>query len=302
VRVFVTGASGWIGSALVPELLGAGHQVVGLARSDASAAALRAVGAEVHPGSLDDPGGLARAAAVSDGVIHLAFKVDFDNFTASAATDVATIQALGAALEGTGKPLVMTTGTLMIPLLAPGRTGTEDILPPAGTRLPRVASEAAALALVPRGVRASVVRLAPTVHAEGDRGFIPELIGIARETGVAGYLGDGANRWPAVHRQDAARLYRLGLESAPAGSILHGVAEEGIAFRDIAAAIGAQLGVPAGPVGPGHFGFLGAFAGTDNPVSSALTRKLLDWQPSGPGLLDDLATGHYFDPRVRSKF
>jgi nucleoside-diphosphate-sugar epimerase len=302
VRVFVTGASGWVGSAVVPELLGAGHQVLGLARSDAAADALRAAGAEVHRGSLADPDGLVGAAAGTDGVIHLAFTVDFAGFAAAAATDLAAVEALGGALAGTGKPLVITSGTLMIPMIAPGRPGTEDIRPPAGSGLPRVASEAAALALAERDVRTSVVRLAPTVHGPGDRGFLPALIDVAREHGVAGYIGDGANRWPAVPRPDAARLYRLALESAPAGSVLHGVAEEGIPFRDIAEVIGRRLGVPTARVDPEHFGFLAAFAGTDNPTSSALTQKLLDWQPDHPGLLADLAAGSYFAAGAGSKF
>jgi nucleoside-diphosphate-sugar epimerase len=302
VRVFVTGASGWVGSAVVPELLGAGHQVLGLARSDAAADALRAAGAEVHRGSLADPDGLVGAAAGTDGVIHLAFTVDFAGFAAAAATDLAAVEALGGALAGTGKPLVITSGTLMIPMIAPGRPGTEDIRPPAGSGLPRVASEAAALALAERDVRTSVVRLAPTVHGPGDRGFLPALIDVAREHGVAGYIGDGANRWPAVPRPDAARLYRLALESAPAGSVLHGVAEEGIPFRDIAEVIGRRLGVPTARVDPEHFGFLAAFAGTDNPTSSALTQKLLDWQPDHPGLLADLTAGSYFAAGAGSKF
>jgi nucleoside-diphosphate-sugar epimerase len=306
MRVFVTGAGGWIGSAVVPELLGAGHQVLGLARSDDAAAALRAAGAEVHLGSLDDLDGLARAAAASDGVIHLAFELGRAGFAAAGAADVAAIGSFGAAMEGTGKPLVITSGTLMIAMIAPGRLGTEDIRPTAGTRLPRVASEAAALAVAGSGVRTSVVRLAPTVHGDGDRGFVPGLIRIARDTGVAGYVGDGSNRWPAVHREDAARLYRSALEDAPAGSVLHGVGEEGVPFRDIAEVVGRHLGVPTAGIDPEdaaeHFGFLGAFAGVDNPTSSALTRELVGWRPDHPGLLDDLDAGHYFAAGATSKF
>jgi nucleoside-diphosphate-sugar epimerase len=306
MRVFVTGAGGWIGSAVVPELLGAGHQVLGLARSDDAAAALRAAGAEVHLGSLDDLDGLARAAAASDGVIHLAFELGRAGFAAAGAADVAAIRSFGAALEGTGKPLVITSGTLMIAMIAPGRLGTEDIRPPAGTRLPRVASEAAALAVAGSGVRTSVVRLAPTVHGDGDRGFVPGLIRIARDTGVAGYVGDGSNRWPAVHREDAARLYRSALEDAPAGSVLHGAGEEGVPFRDIAEVVGRHLGVPTAGIDPEdaaeHFGFLGAFVGVDNPTSSALTRELVGWRPDHPGLLDDLDAGHYFAAGATSKF
>jgi nucleoside-diphosphate-sugar epimerase len=304
VRVFVTGASGWVGSAVVPELLAAGHQVTGLARSEASAAALREAGADVRKGSLTDPEGLARAAAAADGVIHLAFR--HDDFAAGAAADLAAVQAMGEALEGTGKPLVMTSGTLMIPQLAPGRLGTEDVLPPADTTLPRVATEAAAIALAQRGVRTSIVRLAPTVHGDGDQGFVPGLIRIARQSGAAGYVGDGSNRWPAVHRRDAARLYRLGLEHAPAGSVLHAVADEEIPFRDIAATIAQNLGLPTASVDPAdvpaRYGFLSWPISTDNPTSSALTRKLLGWQPEHPGLLEDLNEGHYFAPSAKSKF
>ncbi|WP_210496086.1 SDR family oxidoreductase [Patulibacter sp. SYSU D01012] len=300
MRVFVTGASGHIGSAVVPELLGAGHQVVGLARSDRSAAALRAAGAEVVRGDLDDLDGLAAAAAAADGVVHLAFKHEelyAGDYAAATAADLRALEALGGALAGTGKPFVNTVGTLSLGMAGiTGRPGTEADVLDAG---PRIEAENATIALADRGVRSAVVRLAPLVHSTLDReGFGPAMIRMAREHGAAAYVGDGANRWPAVHTLDAARLYRLALESAPAGSRLHGVADEGVPFRDIAAAIGAGLGLPAVSVAPddaaGHFGFLAGFAVVDNPVSSAATRELLGWEPTGPTLLADLAEGHYF--------
>jgi nucleoside-diphosphate-sugar epimerase len=301
MRVFVTGASGHIGSAVVPELLRAGHQVVGLARSDASAAALTAAGAEVRRGDLDDLDGLREAAAASDGVIHLAFKHEamFSGDQAAATSaDLAAIQALGAGLEGSGKPFVGTSGTLMLAFGGiTGRPGTEhDVLEGEG----RIEAEKVAVALAERGVRSSVVRLPPTVHSALDRhGFVPSLIGFARDKGVAGYVGDGANRWPATHTLDAARAYRLALESAPAGSRLHAVADEGVAFRDIAEAIGRHLDLPTAGIAAedaaAHFSFLAGFAGLDNPTSSALTRELLGWTPSHPGLLEDLDQGHYFE-------
>lgn len=256
MRVFVTGATGWIGSAVVPELIGAGHEVVGLARSDASAAALAAVGAEAHRGSLDDLDSLRVAAGASDGVIHTAFKHDIafsGDFQGASDADLRTVETLGAALEGSGKPLVVTSGTSLI---APGRLGTEEDEPEVG---PRVASENAAVALAGRGVRSSVVRPSPSVHGKGDRGFVPILIGIAREKGVSAYVGDGTNRWPAVHRLDAARLYRLALEQAPAGSRLHAVAEEGVAVRDIARAIGRRLGLPVTSISRGRRASTSAF-------------------------------------------
>jgi len=307
MRVFVTGASGWIGSALVPELIGAGHEVTGLARSGASAAALTATGAGVHRGSLDDTGGLREAAAASDGVVHLAFRHDFGDFAAGVATDLRAVETLGAALKGTGKPLVIASGTLLLTGLAPGRLGTESIVPgPEGSALPRVGSELAALGLAQRGVRTAVVRLSPTVHGPGDGGFLPRLIDIARDKGVAAYIGDGANRWPAVHRLDAARLFRLAVEKAPAGSVLHAAADEGLPFRDIAAAIGRHLDLPTASITPeeaeAHFGFLAMFAGLDNPTSSAATQELLGWRPAHPGLLADLDEGHYFAPEAQSKY
>ena len=249
MRLFVTGATGWIGSAVVPELIGAGHEVVGLARSDASAAALEAAGAEARPGTLDDLDALTAAAAASDGVIHLAYRHDLvftGDFAGSVAADRRAIDALGAGLTGTGRPLVIANG---FPLAA-GRTITErDALTPENAG-PRAGSEQALLALAPSGVRAVSVRLGRSVHGAGDPGFVAALVDVARERRVAGYVGDGANRWPAVHRSDAARLFRLAAESAPAGSVVHAVAEEGVPMRAIAEAIGEQLGVPPPPSSP----------------------------------------------------
>jgi len=300
MRVFITGASGHIGSALVPELLAAGHQVIGLARSDASAAALAAAGATVRRGDLDDLAGLREAATAADGVIHLAFKHDqafTGDYAGAAAADLRAVEAIGAALEGSGKPFVGTSGTLVLARIALGRTGTEQDRLDGG---PRVDAENAVIAMADRGVRSSVIRLAPTVHSPLDRhGFVPTLIGMARAHGAAAYVGDGSNRWPAVHTLDAARLYRLALEGAPAGSRLHGVADEGIAFREIAEAIGRGLGVPAVSItaedAAQRLGFLAAFAQLDNPTSSARTRTLVNWQPRHPGLLADLAERHYFE-------
>ncbi|MFG2352285.1 SDR family oxidoreductase [Streptomyces sp. NPDC048521] len=293
MRVFVTGATGFIGSAVVPELIGAGHEVVGLARSDEAVATLKAAGAEAHRGDLDDPEGLARAADAADGVIHLAFRHDFTDSGAAAAADLRAIEAIGAALAGSGRPFVVTSGTAIAPA---GRLVTEDDGPAAGTR--RTASEEATLALAERTVRASLLRL-PSVHGRGDHGFVPLLIRIAREKGMAAYVGDGTNRWPGVHRFDAARLYRLALENAPAGSRLHATDEEGVPFRDIAEVIGRHLdvpvtGLPADKAGE-HFGFLGGFVGVDNPTSSALTRTLLGWEPRETRFLADLDEGHYFE-------
>jgi nucleoside-diphosphate-sugar epimerase len=307
MRIFVTGASGWIGSAVVPELIGAGHEVIGLARSDASAAALTAAGAQVRRGTIDDLDILRSAAVASDGVIHLAFKHDFGDFAASAAADLRAVETMGAALEGSGKPLVITSGTLLLTMIAPGRLGTEaDVAGPETASLPRVASESAAIALAGRGVRTSIVRLAPTVHARGDGGFVPRLIDIARAKGIAAYVGDGTNRWPAVHRLDAANLFRLGMEKAPAGSVLHGTGEEGVPFRDIAAAIGRHLDVPVVSISPeeaeAHFGFLAAFVPGDNPTSSTKTQELLGWRPTHPTLIADLDEGFYFDAGSGSKY
>ena len=296
MRVFVTGATGFIGSAIVPELIGSGHEVVGLARSDRSAAALAAAGAEVHRGDLEDPESLRTGAAAADGVIHCAFIHDFTQLDSSGRTYLRAVETFGAALEATGRPLVVTSGT---GLLAPGRVATEDdAADPASHAGHRVPSEVATLALAARGVRSSLVRLPPSVHGEGDHGFVPVLIDVARRTGVSGYVGDGSSRWPAVHRLDAARLFRLALEAAPAGSVLHGVAEQGVPTREIAAVIGRHLDVPVTAIAPeeagDHFGWLAAFFAADVPASSALTRERLGWAPQQPGLVADLEAGHYF--------
>jgi nucleoside-diphosphate-sugar epimerase len=298
MRVFVTGATGYIGSAIVRELLAAGHQVVGLARSDTAAAALKAAGAEVHRGALDDLDSLRDGAAAADGVIHLAFNnISLTtDFAASVQADLRAVETIGAALEGSGKPFVITSGTLLLASL--GRLVTEeDVADPA---FPRVASENAAIAFAKRGVRSSVVRLAPSVHGEGDKhGFVPSLIGIARVKGVSAFVGDGSNRWPAVHRLDAARLFRLAAEAAPAGSRLHGAGEEGVPFREIAEAIGRQLKLPVVSIeasdAGAHFGFLSAFVSADNPTSSKQTQELLGWRPEGPALIADIEQGHYFN-------
>lgn len=306
MRVFVTGASGWIGSALVPELIEAGHQVTGLARSDASAAALTAAGAAVQRGTLDDLGILRSAADASDGVIHLAFKHDIafsGGFAAAADADRRAVETFGEALAGSGRPLVIASGTLM---LAPGRVATEsDGREPgfaahlSGGPLTRATTSLLTLSLASRGVRAAVLRLPPTVHGDGDHGFLAALVGIARGKGVSGYIGDGSNRWPAVHRLDAAHLFRLAVERAPAGSVLHGVADEGVPIRDVAEVIGRHLNVPAVSVpaeqAGEHFGWLAPFLAADAPAVSTLTRELLGWQSAQPGLLDDLGKGHYFD-------
>ncbi|MFH8805079.1 SDR family oxidoreductase [Streptomyces sp. NPDC017936] len=300
MRVFVTGASGHVGSAVVPELLEAGHQVVGLARSDKSAAALTAAGAEVHRGDLDDLDGLAAAAAAADGVIHLAFKHEAmfaGDFASAVTADLRAIETLANALAGTGKPLVTTSGTMLLAFSGLKDAATEADVIDAG---PRIDAENAVVALAERGIRSSVVRLSPTVHSSLDHnGFIPTLISLARAQGVAAYAGDGANRWPAVHTLDAARLYRLALESAPAGSRLHGVDDQGIPFREIAEAIGRGLDLPVVSIpateADAHFGFLSGHVTADNPSSNTLTQDLLGWKPVQPGLIEDLRQGHYFD-------
>jgi len=304
MRIFVTGASGWIGSAVVPELLGAGHEVVGLARSEASAKALEAAGALVLRGDIDDPDGLGKAAADSDGVIHLAFQHEVafgGNFAAAAAADRRAVEAMGAALADSDRPFVLASGLLG---LAAGRVATEDdgLVATAAVRANpagrRAATALLTLSLRGIGVRSSVLRFPPTVHGDGDNGFMATLVGIARQRGVAGYVGDGTNRWPAVHRSDAARLARLAVEAAPAGSVLHAVGDEGVPFRQIAEAMSRHLGIPTASVAPAdageQFGFLGHFVALDSPASAAMTRELLGWEPTGPSLLDDLGQDHYY--------
>jgi nucleoside-diphosphate-sugar epimerase len=296
MRVFVTGGTGFIGSAIVKELIAAGHNVLGLARSDAAAASLVASGAEVHRGSLEDRESLRRGAAVADGVIHTAFVHDFSNYAAVCETDRHAIEALGSALTGSDHPLIVTSGTV---LLASGRLAIEENVPGSGSNsIPRIASEEAATSVAARGVHVSVVRLPPTVHGVGDHGFIPLLIRLAREKGVSAYVGNGLNRWPAVHRLDAARLYRLVLEMAPVRAQFHGVGEEGVQFRDIASVIGRRLNVPVvsktAEEAAIHFGWFAYFAGADNPTSSALTQERLGWRAVQPGLIEDLDRAQYF--------
>jgi nucleoside-diphosphate-sugar epimerase len=294
MRYFVTGASGWIGSAVIPELLGAGHQVVGLARSDSAAAAVEALGADVLRGELDDLESLRAGAATSDGVVHLGYSHDFSNMEKAAQMDVLAIETIGSTLEGTGRPLLIASGTLG---LAVGRPGTEQDSPDPSMH-PRIANANLALSYADRGVRSLVVRFPPTVHGYGDHGFIATLVGIAREKGVSGYVDDGANCWSAVHRTDAAELVRLALQDAPAGSVLHSVAEEGVSTRLIADAIGRGLDMPVASIPSAealdHFSWLGRFFGADARASNRLTRELLGWEPTHQGLLDDLDEGHYF--------
>jgi nucleoside-diphosphate-sugar epimerase len=304
MRIFVTGASGWIGSAVMAELLEGGHDVVGLARSDASAQRLEAAGAMVLRGDVDDPDGLAKAAADSDGVIHLAFQHEVafgGNFAAAAAADRRAVEAMGAALADSDRPFVLASGTLG---LTAGRVATENdgLVPSAEMRANpagrRAATALLALSLRGIGVRSSVLRFPPTVHGDGDHGFVATLVDIARRRGVAGYVGGGTNRWPAVHRSDAARLARRAVEAAPAGSVLHAVADEGVPFREIVGAIGRRLGVPTTSVAPvdaaEHFAHLGHFVAVDSPATAAVTRELLAWEPTGPSLLEDLEQDHYY--------
>jgi nucleoside-diphosphate-sugar epimerase len=294
VRVFITGASGFIGSAIVGELIDAGHQVLGLARSDSAAESLAAAGATPHRGSLEDLESLRRGAAGSDGVIHCAFIHNFNNYGPSVEADKRAIETLGEALRGSDRPLIVTSGTLLAE--RQGALATEDDAPT--SNFPRK-SEQTALATESRGVRASVVRLPPSVHGSGDHGFVPHLIGIAREKGASAYIGDGLNRWPAVHRFDAAHLYRLVLEKRSAGGTYHGVADEGVPCREIAEVIGQHLNLPvvakSTEEAAAHFGWIAHFFGLDAPASSAQTQQRLGWRPTGPGLIADLERGTYFE-------
>ena len=296
MRVFLTGATGFIGSAIVPELINAGHQVLGLTRSDAGAQSLIAAGAEVHRGDLEDLESLRSGAAKSDGVIHCAFDHDFSRFVANCEKDMRAIEALGAALEGTDRPLVITSGTGMGNAEI-GQPATEDVFNPSHPN-PRKASELAGASVSAAGVNVSVVRL-PQVHDTVKQGLITPLIALTREKGVSAYVGDGLNRWPAAHVLDVARLYRLALEKREPGARYHAVAEEGVTVRDIAEVIGRGLKAPVVAMSPeeaaGHFGWLAMFAGFDFPASSAQTQKRLGWRPTGPGLIADLEQMRYVD-------
>jgi nucleoside-diphosphate-sugar epimerase len=292
MRVFVTGATGFIGSALVPELIGAGHQVLGLTRSDAGAKALAAAGAAVHRGSLEDPESLKSGAAKSDAVIHLAFNHDFSNFKENSETDRRTIEALGSVLVGSDRLLIVTSGTLLV---APGRLATEEDAPSAtSASIPRLATDEAAAAVAARGVRVSMMRLSQ-IHDLNKQGLITYMVTIAREKGVSAFVGDGKNRWSAAHLSDTARLYRLALEKGSAARY-HAVAEEGVPVRDIAEVIGRRLKLPVVAKTPAeaaeHFGGFAVFVGLDGPASSALTRERLEWRPVGPGLIADLERAH----------
>jgi len=297
MRVFVTGATGFIGSAVVRELIGAGHRVLGLTRSEAGAESLVAAGAQVHRGDLADLESLRKGAAMSEAVIHTAFNHDFSKFVANCEDDRRVIEALGSALVGSGRPLLITSGTGVADS-APGRLATENDAAASSAAVPRASSEEAAASVAAKGVRVSVVRL-PQVHDTVKQGLISYAIALARQKGVSAYVGDGLNRWPAAHVLDTARLYRLALEKREAGARYHAVAEEGVPLRDVAEVIGRGLKVPVISVSPeeaaAHFGWLGAFAGRDVPASSAQTQEQLAWRPAGPGLIADLEQMRYFE-------
>lgn len=297
MRVFVTGATGFIGSAIVKELVHAGHQVLGLTRSAVGAKALIAAGAEVHFGDLEDQESLCRGASICDGVIHTAFVHDFTDWKTSCEIDRHAIEALGSGLDGSTRPLIAASGTGVACIA--GQLATEEDLQSISTGIPRTASEEAVGAIAALGVRASVVRLPPIVHGEGDNGFIPDMIAIARRRGVSAYVGDGLNRWPAVHRLDTAHLFRLALEKGTAGITYNGVADEGVPIREIAEVIGRRLQLPIASISADdaveHFGFLGHLLSLDMPASSTVTRRLLGWQPKQPGLISDLDQARYFE-------
>ena len=296
MRIFITGATGFVGSAVVNELIGAGHEVIGLARSDTAIMSLIAAGAQAHKGDLEDFESLRSGAASADSIIHTAFNHDFSQFKVSCETDRRVIELFGDVLAGSGRPLIVTSA---IGILPQGHLATEATVPASGPAAhPRAVSEEAAIMTGKNGVRTSLIRLAPTVHAEGDHNFIPLLIKLAKEKGISAYIGEGNNCWPAVHRLDAARLFRLVLEKGSAGSRYHAVAEEGIPFREIAGAIGRQLNIPVVSIKPeeatNHFGWFTNFASMDIPASSQLTREQLAWQPTQIGLVQDLSLPHYF--------
>ncbi|MES2457384.1 MAG: SDR family oxidoreductase [Bacteroidota bacterium] len=295
MKVFVTGATGFVGSAIVQELLGAGHHVLGLARSDSAATALIAAGAEVHRGDLQDLDSLRSATLASEGVIHAGFIHDFARYKEMCEVDKFAIEAIGQALIGSDRPFIVTSGTALV---SPGSLATEDIIPAPGVSVHPRLSEQAADAVADLGVRVSVVRLSPSVHGDGDYGFVPMLIDIARKTGISAYIGEGSNRWTAVHRLDAALLYRLALENATSRKRFHGVAEEGIGFKAIAETIGKQLNIPVVSVpkedAAVHFGWFNSFASIDCPASSKITREVLNWQPVHKALLADMEEGTYF--------